>query len=412
MGIHPDLVDNLEDTESEAARKIRYERQVNIESMIYEQTGDDTSDVEMSPRLIGVSLEDRNRGIRTFLFGDLEKMKDDDPIGVRTQETFTTFSVLGGLKKVRFDYPESSAVRNILYPAYVETIDNIYAEVTEAGDGLAMDNRESPENRLEVPAEISERYAGVLHSIGGVIHPFIDGNGQTFRLAALSYLSELSPQVYHGACLPARYEKNMYSEDAVQVSVEARIPARKLKDIDNTEIRILKEIQKLYRPTIIEDDDGARRDKDLESWAQETYENLSDLKIPSSSGEPVDVSEALGGIEMSGNDWRKLLNAENDLIVKLEDMGINNYIWYEVIKARDEGHSIDQEMLPRIYIEYLINTNRGKKWLSNYVRTGEALDQSDVPEGLRWIEKLAQESFEEVGAQLVQMIQLKGFPIT
>jgi hypothetical protein len=49
----------------------------------------------------------------------------------------------------------------------------------------------------------SLRLASVAYNLGMVINPYNDGNGQTFRLVALSYLHELAPQ-YKDQYLPYR----------------------------------------------------------------------------------------------------------------------------------------------------------------------------------------------------------------
>lgn len=48
----------------------------------------------------------------------------------------------------------------------------------------------------------ARRLAAVIYCLGIPIHPYSDGNGQTLRLTMLSYLQELSPQIYGDKFFP------------------------------------------------------------------------------------------------------------------------------------------------------------------------------------------------------------------
>ncbi len=74
-------------------------------------------------------------------------------------------------------YPRLKESREILTPSYLNVIDTAYNRILEIED---KDQRESAFKRL----------ASVSYTLGIMIHPAPDGNGQTFKTLALSYLHE------------------------------------------------------------------------------------------------------------------------------------------------------------------------------------------------------------------------------
>ncbi len=80
-------------------------------------------------------------------------------------------------------YPGPNQFQRSFFPAYTRLIDTIYSDMTAQNE------------KGKLSADVVDRFCGVLYSLGIVIHPYPDANGQTFRSVALTYLKEFDDTV-------------------------------------------------------------------------------------------------------------------------------------------------------------------------------------------------------------------------
>lgn len=190
----------LEDWEKRALRAYRqYELEANLETLNEK------------------SVEERMISIREALFQDIETQYGQPPESVRQISVSNSIML----------YPNAKLVGEVLYPGYVRLIDDLY--------DVVLDLPEGPER-----GSAATRLAAVTYCLGILMHPYPDGNGQTFRLLAESYLHELSDQFND------TYFKAKLSEEDVSILslVEEEKFAAKLKR-EEEEYREFKTIEKV-----------------------------------------------------------------------------------------------------------------------------------------------------------------------
>jgi hypothetical protein len=78
-----------------------------------------------------------------------------------------------------FYYPSNERVGEKYFPELVKLSDQLYDELLNPG---------------KPTTEQIRRFCAVIYDMGILVHPYVDGNGQTFRLAIQSYINELSPE--------------------------------------------------------------------------------------------------------------------------------------------------------------------------------------------------------------------------
>lgn len=115
--------------------------------------------------------------IRTLIFRNFP-----DVWGRDSREIVLDLPVIG--------WPSKQLVGDIFWPAFTKHIDTFSQEISELS---------------EVEKETSAiRLAVLAYFFGVLMHPSIDGNGQTFRLLALSYIRQHSTR-YADAFFPIKY---------------------------------------------------------------------------------------------------------------------------------------------------------------------------------------------------------------
>ena len=145
------------DTDSPEIREERVKAEEDIYSKISELFRDK-------------SLIERTTEVREHIFRGYNNVKGDPITRIREDE------VRAG--SFRFIPPIEMAQK--YFPALVKRIDKLYDHVLEDTD---ITEGEKLDRLL--------RFSAVVYSLGITLHPYVDGNGQTFRLTALSYLSEI-----------------------------------------------------------------------------------------------------------------------------------------------------------------------------------------------------------------------------
>lgn len=121
--------------------------------------------------LEGQSAVERLIFIRERLFQDIESLYEQPPNSVRVIPVSNSILL----------YPNAEQVGAEFFPSYIRLVDSLYESVAAL-----------PEGRGRYDA--AKRLCAVAYCLGILIHPYPDGNGQTFRLLTTSYLRELTPE--------------------------------------------------------------------------------------------------------------------------------------------------------------------------------------------------------------------------
>lgn len=154
----------LIDPDSDRSRMIRAFNQFDGEPGLFSMSTD-------------TAPQDRLIRIRELIFRKLSNVWGRDPKEIIAGDSVT-------------DWPDKRLVREILWPAFELLMiksDNIVTTTPDA-------EKETAALRLSVLA----------YFFGILLHPSIDGNGQSFRLLALTYLRKHSTRFSH-ALLPIKY---------------------------------------------------------------------------------------------------------------------------------------------------------------------------------------------------------------
>ena len=162
-----DSINTVVDTDTPEIRETRLENQVTLEREMHV--------------LYGLPTEQRVLETRRRIFDGIANVKGDSPLALRQNNVR-----VGEIK-----YPSAEISATELYPRFCSLMDEIMGEIGA--------------QTLPNPELVALRFAGVMYSMGIMIHPFRDGNGQTFRIMATSYLHEISSS-FKDSFLPARRE--------------------------------------------------------------------------------------------------------------------------------------------------------------------------------------------------------------
>ena len=187
-------------------------------------------------RMEDMSAVERMTLIRERLFGGFGNVRGDYPTRIRESEVASRTTL----------YPESKHVGEILFPAYIKVIDQLYDKVLEIKD-----------ENLRDTAVV--RLASVAYTLGITIHPYKDGNGQTLRMLALSYIQELSQS--KNSYLPYRDESGGRIS-GIDFSKFNTIPVLS----DDQQLVSLLEIESLLGKHPTQDEDGLYDEASMSKW--------------------------------------------------------------------------------------------------------------------------------------------------
>lgn len=130
-----------------------------------------TNQLEMEPsleRLYSMSLIERVTYIREKIFGQSD-VRGDLPTRIRN----TTVRTESEGEEVF--YPDQVRIAERYFPDLVKFADNLYDEMLK---------------QPSLDEDQVLRFCASIYDMGILVHPYIDGNGQTFRIVAESYLQE------------------------------------------------------------------------------------------------------------------------------------------------------------------------------------------------------------------------------
>lgn len=317
-----------------------------------------------------MSLLNRWNYCRNVLFGKFENVKGDKPTEFRRVSTYKYVWGITetGILPKKLDFPAAEEIK-----WYSELLEITIREVVRDCD------IESDKNK-------AERLASLVFGLGTIIHPYIDGNGQTMKSVALSYLDEYAPETYGDAHFPERQNKAdtrtiRMKKVAGITKHNKRKPSIDEMVMSDPDMRTLLEVQTVPSPTIPNPDLPERElvefEKRREEWAERT---LARVGIAKDGGSSLD----------------QLLE-----VLKTSEEAISQK---GVSKAMMESTS--QTALQTFFL-YLTTTNRGKEWVKNYVETGNAMSTKGVFEVVRWVEPLSMKIFNEVNKELRRLLGKK-----
>lgn len=152
------------DTDDPESRALRIENQRTLESGL-EQT-------------FGLPFTERLYVVRKALFSGLPHIRRHEATELRRTDLMRgPFS----------NFASSEFVRDRFMPQFAQLVDEMAEEIKNM-DGDKID--------------AALNLASVIYTLGTPIHPYPDGNGQTLRLIALSYLHELAPDKFSQKYFP------------------------------------------------------------------------------------------------------------------------------------------------------------------------------------------------------------------
>lgn len=347
------------DTESPAVRKTRSSNQHALDILIHEG------------KLRGSPFIDRLTKCRSELFGKFENVKGDPPTEYRKQ----------GARKLVWNIISTGPI-----PKYLEFIDpaEIVPYLNRLGftvDKLYQFIKENSDIKNSDIA--SERLASIVFSIGTLIHPYIDGNGQTMKSVALSYLEELATEKYKNASFPNRTKK--LGKTSVDIHTSSGLTKHgDISHLDGNslpsdpDLDLLIKVQNSPSPTHPSENDRTALDKYAgrrKEWANRL---LKELNItPLKNQDPYTV----------------ITNLNRDAKKTVSDKGIS-----------PEMIDWSTHTPISIFILYLTTTERGEQCLKNYISGGSKLSSDSVFKTVQWVEPLAQKMFSEVNANLKKLL--------
>ncbi len=119
----------------------------------------------------GESLIERITEIREYIFRQYGDVMGHPTTQIRSRD----------VRAGAFAFVDHQKNAEVFFPALIKTIDFLYDYIVRSSGEISK-----PKNY-----ERALRFSAVVYSLGITTHPYRDANGQTFRIAALSYLSEL-----------------------------------------------------------------------------------------------------------------------------------------------------------------------------------------------------------------------------
>lgn len=182
------------------------------------------------------SLVERITGVREYIFGRYGDVKGDSVTRVRDRDVYS--------KGFIFIPPEEVGAR--FFPALVKRIDALY-------DYVLDQNQDEQGNQFDRLV----RFSSIVYSLGVTLHPYVDANGQTFRITALSYLSEILDENFRlpkGSKIKRSVPENLIDNLPKNVPVGDDTVGRIRDTVYGRLAASLKEIVQLRRksPTYIE----------------------------------------------------------------------------------------------------------------------------------------------------------------
>lgn len=303
------------DTSDPDVRKQRAHNQYK-----YEQT--------MDVRLRGMSLVDRFFDIRDHIFGPLGNVKGSKPA-----EWIRNHPIPG--------HPNPEKILKDLLPKLYQFIDRTDELLSQMDD----------KGKLE---EMGFRLSVVVYLMNVAIHPSTDGNGQTSRLLALSYIHEHCPN-YKDKFFPLKWGENFEESDVDSALMTPRAVTKNMRTPDPENITL-------------EDKDLLERMRKLSKERHRLEEKFNDdgFTTEMNNSELARAIDELNLAEFITNlDAEPYLHAFQilrSLPAKLRE----KYPGYEFSVFGQDSEQSTRNLL----LDFLLQTDEGLLLLANYIEKG------------------------------------------
>lgn len=253
-------------------------------------------------------VTERAQMVRQEIFGSFANIRGDSYDQLRTKDV-----AIGSF------FLCSSGLVEAMYQSYGEVVDEL-CKRTQTGKYQDETCKK----------EVGFRLATVVYSFGIAIHPWIDGNGQTFKATALSYLHELCPGT-RNMFFPYRtmYDKYTNWLGLDMVNFAKYLPKQPIY----TQAEQLRTIQAL-RYLVPGDEYGRGK------WFEQVKELFPEVQNYSEARSKLIKEERRLLLVSYGTDWRD----------------------YEV--GADE---VSRQGMMNSYLEQLLNTDTGRQFIRSFV---------------------------------------------
>ncbi|HSW96854.1 MAG TPA: hypothetical protein VLF89_03435 [Candidatus Saccharimonadales bacterium] len=128
---------------------------------------------------------ERLKLIRPFIFRGITTKYDE-----RYDENINNLRTIELPDNGDFQTVANSAMREIFFPQFQKQIDGLYTEIKVLP--------------TEEQSEAALRFVSYMFATGILLHLYVDGNGQTFKMLILSYLHELGGEKMKGKYFPKK----------------------------------------------------------------------------------------------------------------------------------------------------------------------------------------------------------------
>ena len=211
------------------------------------------------------SLVERVTEIREYIFDKYGNIKGDPVVRIRDRNVYSG----------NFSFIDHEELGPKYFPELVKKIDLLYEYIYDTKESFNISDNF---DRLL-------RFASVVYSLGITIHPYIDGNGQTFRITAMTYLSEFFDKEFN-------FKENTKIRGSVPTDITDELP--KTQPPSKTRLQVAKDIA--YE----------NLDAELQNIVQLRYKSPTDLE----SVVPHEFTELFFSMDISDPDSIEKVTSE------------------------------------------------------------------------------------------------------
>lgn len=251
-------------------------------------------------------------------------------------------------------------------------IDLYMSNLAQIIDSAAYALKELPDGQ-RVPA--AQRLGSVLYTLALPIHPFLDGNGQTFRVAVESYLHELGGNKYAEKFFPLKQASGtVEGQDQIEVGFRDKF----------SKLGIMSELS-----LTISDKERMRRERLFRSleYQRETETRLSQFPPESKA-----VERAKESIKETDQTIRNLYPDETERSIRLEE---SEKLLQKQESLKDNGKTVKHNL--HGFYENILNSPNGENIIKQYIITGNVTPENTY-------QKVALENFLEVGTEIDRLL--------
>lgn len=333
----------ITDTNTPEQRIIRLTKQREIEPLI--------------DKFNSQSIIERITYIREKVFSEND-VRGDLPTRIRQR------LVQSGKGENTYYYPNEIRMAEKYFPELVRFVDSLYEKLLETPN---------------LQEEQALRFSAVLYDMGILVHPYVDGNGQTFRIAAESYLHELADTA-----------KNKYFPYKIFENPDSKIRAVHNDLIDKAPLSAdtapfqgLIQAQEFIK-TMPTYDMETNATEDFTVWLQNLKEFLNDRKIT-----PETSIEVL----------KQKLREEAK---KLKSIGIERDV---IDRFLNSQQARNRQGVIHGYLDYILSDPKSLNMHLDYILTGELKVNDDTTPEMQTYTQMAFYTHNRTFSQMQSILQ-------